>query len=41
MSIPQPSRKKEEKQMSILNIPGAQVSYEVSGSGPMFLAAVD
>src|SRR5581483_7055824 len=32
-----PYAQKEGKQMSILPVPGAQLSYEVSGSGPLLI----
>jgi pimeloyl-ACP methyl ester carboxylesterase len=35
--MPPPLSKKEEKQMSILNVPGAQLSYEITGSGPLLI----
>jgi acetyltransferase/esterase len=37
MSMPRPSSKKEEKQMKILKVPGAQLSYEVTGIGPLLI----
>jgi pimeloyl-ACP methyl ester carboxylesterase len=36
-SMPRPSSKKEEKHMSILNVPSASLSYEVTGSGPLLI----
>lgn len=35
--MPRPFSEKEEKQMSILKVPGAQLSYEVSDSGPLLI----
>jgi pimeloyl-ACP methyl ester carboxylesterase len=32
-----PSNEREEKQMSTLKVPGAQLSYEVTGSGPLLI----
>ncbi len=35
--MPRPFRKKEKKQMSTLKVSDAQLSYEVSGSGPLVI----
>src|SRR5258708_8335946 len=37
MAVPQPSSKKEEKRVSTLKVLGAQLSYEVTGSGPRLI----
>ena len=37
MSMPRLSNKKEEKRMSTLKVPGAQLSYAVTGSGPLLI----
>src|SRR5216684_617125 len=37
VSMQQPSHEREEKRMSTLKVPGAQLFYEVSGSGPLLI----
>jgi acetyltransferase/esterase len=35
--VQQPSNERKEKRMSTLKVPGAQLSYEVEGSGPLLI----
>src|SRR5216684_2188090 len=37
VSMQQPSHEREEKRMSTLKVPGAQLFYERSGSGPLLI----
>src|SRR5947209_12769892 len=37
VSMPRLSNKKEGKRMSTLKVPGAQLSYEASGDGPLLI----
>src|SRR5437660_3457064 len=37
VSMPRLSNKKEGKRMSTLKVPGAQLSYEVNGDGPLLI----